>query len=131
MQQSLAAALDHSLASHAAHMAQIEQSSAEQLQQRWEQWQNVLSENAQLLHAQQQGMTRQGELMTRAIEATTDVIKLEQALNQNLSALAGSKNFEETVMSLAAAIHLLNARLSKAEAPHVDLTATSYKGRAA
>jgi hypothetical protein len=57
---------------------------------------------------------------------------LEKALNQNLAALAGSKNFEDTVMSLSAAIHLLNTRLGKpGETTHVDLRAPQVKGRAA
>jgi len=42
------------------------------------------------------------------------VVKLEDALNRNLANLAGASNFEQTVMSLAAAIHLLNARLTDA-----------------
>jgi hypothetical protein len=47
---------------------------------------------------------------------------LEEALNHNLASLAGAKNFEETVMSLSAAIHLLTARLSEAPAsPKVRL----------
>ena len=58
-------------------------------------------------------MVKQGELMTQAIRAAGDVVQLERALNDNLSALAGAKNFEDTVMSLAAAIHLLNARLAR------------------
>ena len=131
LQQSLAASLDRSLSQHAATMARIEQTASEQVQHRWEQWQTVLSDNARLLHAQQQELTRQGELMTKAIQATGDVIKLESVLNHNLEALAGSRNFEDTVMSLAAAIHLLNVRLGKSDAQHVDLTTTSAKGRAA
>jgi hypothetical protein len=131
LQSSLSASLDHSLAQHAASMAKIEQASAEQVERRWEQWQNALAENARLLHAQQQEMTRQGELMTKAIQATSDVIKLETALNQNLDALAGSRNFEDMVMSLSAAIHLLNVRLGKSDTQHVDLTNTPAKGRAA
>ena len=110
MQHALGTSLSQSLAQHAAHLAKIEQASAEQLQ-RWEQWQTALSHNARLLHAQQQEMVKQGELMTQAIRAAGDVVQLERALNDNLSALAGAKNFEDTVMSLAAAIHLLNARL--------------------
>ena len=47
-------ALSQSLAQHAAHLAKSEQASAEQLTQRWEQWQTALSHNARLLHAQQQ-----------------------------------------------------------------------------
>jgi hypothetical protein len=77
-------------------------------------------------------MVKQGELMTQAIRVAGDVVQLEKALNQNLSALAGSKNFEDTVMSLAATIHLLNVRLGNAiEAPHIELKATQPRGRAA
>ena len=132
MQHALGTALSQSLAQHAAHLAKSEQASAEQLSQRWEQWQTALSHNARLLHAQQVEMVKQGELMTQAIRAAGDVVQLERALNDNLSALSGAKNFEDTVMSLAAAIHLLNARLARSpEAPHIDLKAPLAKGRAA
>lgn len=90
-----------------------------------------LAEHARVLVAQQQELVRQGELMTQAIKAAGDIVQLERALNQNLSALAGAKNFEDTVMSLAAAIHLLNVRLGKPDSPHVDLKLHQPKGRAA
>jgi biopolymer transport protein ExbB/TolQ len=131
LQGALGTALGQSLAQHAAHLTKSEQASAEQLTQRWEQWQTALSHNARLLHAQQVEMVKQGELMTQAIRAAGDVVQLERALNDNLSALAGSKNFEETVMSLAAAIHLLNARLGRPEGQHIELKASHGKGRAA
>ncbi|QDU27457.1 MotA/TolQ/ExbB proton channel family protein [Anatilimnocola aggregata] len=121
LQASLTASLTESLEQHATHLARIEHSSAEHMLKRWEQWQGALNENAKLLYAQQQEMARQGELMTQAIRAAGDVVQLEKALNSNLSALAGSKNFEETVMSLAAAIHLLNSRLGRSDAQHVEL----------
>jgi hypothetical protein len=71
--------------------------------------------------------------MARVVEATGDVLKLETALNQNLKSLAGAKNFEDTVMSLAAAIHLLNMRLggTESDARHIDLGQTRAQGRAA
>jgi biopolymer transport protein ExbB/TolQ len=132
MQTALAGALSQSLGQLAAQLAKSEQTSAEQLQLRWEQWQTALSQNARLLHAQQQEMVKQGELMTQAIRVAGDVVQLERALNDNLSALAGSKNFEDTVMSLAAAIHLLNTRLSHSpESPHIELKHAQVKGRAA
>lgn len=109
LQATLTTALDRSLNAHAAHLA----------------------ENARVLAGQQQELVRQGELMTQAIKAAGDVVQLERALNQNLSALAGSKNFEDTVMSLAAAIHLLSVRLGKTDSPHVDLHVHPPKGRAA
>jgi biopolymer transport protein ExbB/TolQ len=121
LQTALSAALNQSLGQLAGQLAKTEQASAEHLHHRWEQWQTALSQNARLLHAQQQEMVKQGEVMTQVMRAAGDVIQLERALNENLAALAGSKNFEETVMSLAAAIHLLNARLSHADSPHVEL----------
>ncbi|MDX1945586.1 MAG: MotA/TolQ/ExbB proton channel family protein [Pirellulaceae bacterium] len=131
MQAALSAALNQSLAHHSAQLAKIEETSSQHLAQRWEQWQTALSQNARLLHAQQTEMVRQGELLNQAIKATGDVVQLERALNDNLAALAGSKNFEDTVMSLSAAIHLLSTRLGKPDAPHVELKSPLAKGRAA
>lgn len=129
MQAALTGALAQALSQHAAQLGKIEQSSSEQLAQRWEQWQLALSHNARLLHAQQQELVKQGDVMTQAIRASGEVVALEKALNQNLAALAGSKNFEDTVMSLSAAIHLLNTRLGKLpETPHVELRSDSAGG---
>src|SRR6476620_2365607 len=89
MQTALAGALNQSLG----QLAASEQTSSEQLQLRWEQWQTALSQNARLLHTQQQEMVKQGELMTQAIRVAGDVVQLEKALNGNLAALAGAKNF--------------------------------------
>lgn len=128
----LQTALAKSLEQHHQQLAKSEQHAGEQLQRRWEQWQTVLSENARLLHAQQQEMVRQGEVMQQVLRAAGEVTQLEHALNSNLQALAGSRNFEETVMSLSAAIHLLSARLgSQQNVTHVDLKSTPAKGRAA
>lgn len=106
---------------------------ARQTDRQWALWQSALRENAELLRAQQTELTRQGEVMAQAMQATSDVIKLEQALNQNLKTLAGAKNFEDTVMSLAAAIHLLNTRLGAHDpASAVSLQASaSSKGEQA
>lgn len=132
MQSALAGALSHALVGYANQMAKIEQASSEQLSQRWEQWQIALSHNARVMHAQQIELVRQGEIMTQAIRAVGDVVQLEKALNDNLTALAGSKNFEDTVMSLSAAIHLLNTRLGKnIDSPQVELQNSRLKGRAA
>jgi hypothetical protein len=72
-------------------------------------------------------------MMARVVEATGEVRKLESSLNSNLQSLAGSKNFEDTVMSLSAAIHLLNTRLGAPadDARQVDLRDSKAQGRAA
>ncbi len=126
-------AMDQSLNNFAQRIAETQQAAADQAGKRWEQWQTALSQNARTLHAHQQELAKQGEVMARAVEATGDVIKLETALNQNLKSLAGAKNFEDTVMSLAAAIHLLNTRLgaSDAETQQIELAPKPSQGRAA
>ena len=85
------------------------------------------------MRGQQEEMVKQAELMSQIVKATGDVVGLEKALNDNLRELSGAKNFEDTVMSLSAAIHLLNARLGKSpdETPHIELRKTAPKGRAA
>ena len=93
----------------------------------------ALSDNARLLHSQQSEMARQSEMLSQVVQATGDIVNLEQGLNDNLRALSGAKNFEDTVMSLAAAIHLLNTRLGEPSrgAGPVDLDTSDSQGRAA
>ncbi len=126
-------AMDQSLTHFAQRIADTQQAAADQAGKRWEQWQTALSHNARTLQAHQQELVKQGEVMARAVEATGEVIKLEASLNQNLKSLAGAKNFEDTVMSLSAAIHLLNTQLgaSAAETQQVELEQKPSQGRAA
>ncbi len=133
LRTALEGALERSLVKHAAEMAKIEGNASEQAHRRWEQLQSSLSDNAQVMRAQQEEMIKQGEVITKAVEATGDIVHLEKSLNDNLGALAGAKNFEDTVMSLSAAIHLLSARLGgpPESVPKVDLKQRSSKGRAA
>ena len=111
LESALKTSLDQSLQQHAQSLVEIERASMEHSQHRWEQWQTVLSDNARMLRGQQTEMIRHGEVLERTLQATAEVIKLETALNDNLNLLAGSKNFEDTVMSLSAAIHLLTTRM--------------------
>jgi hypothetical protein len=78
----------------------------------------ALERTAQAVLAAHGELADQRKLLLRTIEAAGDLTRLEEALDRNLSALAGSQHFEETVQSLAAVIHLLNARLG-----HVPLSA--------
>jgi hypothetical protein len=65
------------------------------------------------------------------VAAVGEVSRLEDALNRNLSTLAGAKHFEQTVMSLAAAIQLLSARLSDDPAATIKLESTPRQAHAA
>ena len=122
IQTALASSLSQSLQAHARQLAEAERAAAQQSQQHWSGVEQALVRCAEAATAQQHELTRQGEILRQVVEATGQVTRLEETLNRNLAALAGSQNFEETVQSLAAVIHLLNARLGQAPAAAPNLS---------
>ena len=111
-------------------LAGLEQQAVIQ-QQQWDRWQSSLNENAGLLVANQEKMNQQSALLERVIEATGEVNSLEQALNANLSQLQETRQFEDAVISLSAAIQLLSTRMSGTSKP-LDLKGDSDQhGKAA
>lgn len=62
---------------------------------------------------QQEQLVRQGEILLKVVDATGQVKELEDSLNKNLSTLGRTHNFEETLLSLSAAIQLLSARMGR------------------
>ncbi len=58
-------------------------------------------------------LSRQAEVLREAVKAAGEVARLEDALNHNLDALSGAKHFQQTVLSLAAAVNMLSARLAE------------------
>ena len=122
LQASLAGALSDGLKMHAQHLAAAEQASIQANRQHWDKIIQGQAHSTQNLAALQAGVTRQVEVIEQTVAAVGEVARLEDALNRNLSTLAGAKHFEQTVMSLAAAINLLNARLAEMPAPPGDKT---------
>lgn len=61
----------------------------------------------------QNELVKQGEVLLKVVESTGQVQRLEDSLNRNLASLGRGHNFEETLMSLAAAIQLLSARVDR------------------
>ena len=122
LQETLATALSATMQSHAATVA----AAAEQNAVKWSEIQQALLQNAEAVTLQQRELVKQGEVLTQVIAATGQVEKLESELNRNLSTLSGAKNFEQTVLSLGAAIQLLNSKLGgipTPETPKVELKA--------
>jgi hypothetical protein len=113
LQASLTAALSESLKTFAQHFAAIEQANVEHGRHQWDELRQLQAQSVQMMGGLQAEMVRQAEVMQRAVEACGDVTRLEDSLNHNLTALAGAKHFEQTVMSLAAALNLLGARLAE------------------
>lgn len=77
---------------------------------------------------QQQQLIRQGDILLKVVDAAGQIKRLEEVLNQNLSTLGRTHNFEETLLSLSAAIQLLSARMGREGAgrPHVDFDSPHY-----
>ena len=123
LQTALSSALAASLKAHGQQLAAIEQSAAEENRRYWNQVQRTQAQNTQAMASLQEALAGQAEVLGRAVEAAGEVARLEDALNRNLAALAGARHFQQTVMSLAAAIHLLNARLAEPPAvvPSIQL----------
>jgi len=107
----LSAALGDALARHATVLTESEQHMAHENWQKWADVQKHLVECTRAMVEQQSELVHQGEVLRQVVEATGQIKRLEMALNDNLQSLAGAHHFEETVMSLAAAIQLLSARL--------------------
>jgi len=73
--------------------------------------QTALVEAAGSTVAQQEQLIKQGDIMLQVVEATGQVKQLEDALNSNLKALAGSHNFQQTAAGLSAALQLMSIHL--------------------
>ncbi|MFO0902090.1 MAG: MotA/TolQ/ExbB proton channel family protein [Pirellulales bacterium] len=136
LEATLCSALDRSLEQHSQRIDSLDETFAKPLAEQWSLVQAGLASQTAATHEQLAEIRRQGEVLSQAIQATGEVVQLERALNENLAALAGSRNFEDTVMSLSAAIHLLTTRLGKSEpAPMVELLSfeekQSLRGKAA
>jgi biopolymer transport protein ExbB/TolQ len=130
--ETLSHALEESLQQHAFRLAANEESIAEQGRRQWEKIAQGQLQHVQSLAALQTSLAQQAESMERIVQATHEIETLEDALNRNLAALAGAKNFEQTVLGLAAAIHLLNGRLAEsATAPTVQLESKRRVAKAA
>jgi biopolymer transport protein ExbB/TolQ len=121
LQTWLAGALSDSVKTHAQYLSAAEKASTEENRRHWEKILQTQAHSTQNLGTLQTAVTRQVEVIEQTVAAVGEVAKLEDALNRNLSALAGAKHFEQTVMSLAAAINLLNARLAEMPIPAIKL----------
>jgi biopolymer transport protein ExbB/TolQ len=117
LQGSLAGALKDSLQMHARELAAAEQAAMQHGRNSWEKVLQTQSQAMQNTAALQEAVSGQAEVLERTVLAVGEVARLEDALNRNLSALAGAKHFEQTVASMAAAINLLNAKLAEMPSP--------------
>ncbi len=112
--------------------AELWQSSVDAAAQHWAKMSEAAAGQVQAAMASATGdLSRQSGVLQRAVEAAGEVTGLEDALNRNLAALAGAKHFEQTVLSLAAAVNMLSARLADSPNAPVRLESTRRSAQAA
>ena len=112
--------------------AELWQSSVDAAAQHWAKMSESAAGQVQAAMASATGdLARQTGMLQQAIEAAGEVTGLEDALNRNLAALAGAKHFEQTVLSLAAAVNMLSARLADSPNAPVRLESTRRSAQAA
>ncbi len=106
----LSEALSENLSAHARSLAQTETQLLEKSGAVTLKFADALRENTLGITQLQSETVRQTETVGKILGTCGELAQLEERLHRNLAALAQVGNFEETVNSLAAAIHLLNGR---------------------
>ena len=109
LKMSLASALHESLEHHAKSLAQAESELFAKANHTTIQFNESISQGAASVLALREETVKQTEAVRDILGTNSQLIQLEERLQKNLSTLAQVGNFEETVNSLAAAIHLLNS----------------------
>jgi len=105
----MSSALNESVERHANIIAQAETDLLLRAGKTAVQFSEAVSKNAATILSLRDETMRQTETVREILGTNSQLIQLEERLHQNLSTLASVGNFEETVNSLAAAIHLLNS----------------------
>ena len=133
----LQAALDRTLETHARRLAELESQAVTQgggiIEKIAAQAAAVCDSGLQqheALGGVLQCISAHAESMTRLQDGGKELVRLQELLNQNLTALAGAGSFEQAVHSLTAAIHLLTTRSGGAPLAD-DSTRRTRPGKAA
>ena len=112
--------------------AELWQASVDAAARQWAQMSETAAGHVQAaLSATTDQLARQSDVLQQAVAAAGEVTRLEDTLNRNLAALAGAKHFEQTVLSLAAAVNMLSARLAETPNAPIRLEPTRRPAHAA
>lgn len=131
LESALSKVIGQQLQAHAQSIHQTEHELLEKQQQHWASFQTALVQMSEALNKQHSELSRQGEILLQIIQGTQQIVKLEDALNRNLSELSGHVDFQEAIHSLSAAAHLLTAKLNSDDHRQVKLPRPLAEGDAA
>ncbi len=104
-------AVENALSTAATNSAERQERLITQSEHLLKEIQMALVEAAGATVEQQEQLIRQSEVLLKVVDATGQIRKLEESLNDNLAAVQHTHNFEEMAINLSAAIQLLSARL--------------------
>ena len=117
LETALTGALAGSLERHAESLLHGEEAIASENRRHWDRLHAMLVQSSEVVAGQHAEIVKQGDVLHEVVQAMGQIQQLEASLNNNLAALAGSRNFEETVVSLSATLQLLSTRLGQDPAP--------------
>ena len=110
MKTTLTTAMRENVDAHAQALVRAEHELMQKSKNQVREVAQTVRESVMALNEFQAGMVQQSEALRDVMRATGDIATLESQLNKNLSSLAEARYFEETLNSLAAAIHLLSSK---------------------
>ena len=133
MTAALGGSLDASLGRWGESLARAHDELASRREERWTEAAESLAEAVRGLERHQRALADQTAVLGSVVDATRDISTLERSLDANLSRLATTGRFEETLATLAAAVQLLAARAGDVagDPRRVDLHAVRNTGKAA
>jgi hypothetical protein len=105
----LASSLKESMEHHARTLAKAESELLAQTNKTSVQCNEAMNNSVACILSLREETARQTQTVREILGTKSQLLDLEERLHENLSTLAQVGNFEETVNSLAAAIHLLNS----------------------
>jgi len=133
LRDSLAESLETTLGKWTNSLVEAQAHLGSQREDRWAMAAESMAAAMRSFEQHQKTLLGQTELLERVVDATRDVAALERTLDSNLASLTATGRFEETLVTLCAAVQLLAARTSDtaSEPRHVDLQGTRRSGKAA
>jgi hypothetical protein len=95
------------------HLVLLQSEGAMQIDQRLQQWQTTISEQARVTLRQQQELNRNAELLEKLLESSQLVQAMQQPLQATLERLTDVDRFEEAAISLSEAVMVLTSQLQR------------------
>lgn len=120
VRDTLGEAIDTSLANHrdelemhTEHIARIQAEGALQIDSRLQQWQTTLSEQARVVHRQQQEMTRLADQLQKLIDSSNVIGAMEAPIQSTLERLTDVDRFHDAAICLTEAVAVLGTQMER------------------